>query len=86
MTERMLQHVADGPSAAQAGSVACLSDRELEVFGLIGQGMGPTQIAEQLHLSVKTIETYREKIKKKLDLNSARELTRCAMRWVLEDN
>ncbi len=86
MTERMLQYIADGPSVLQVGSVASLSDRELEVFGLIGQGLGPTQIAEQLHLSVKTIETYREKIKKKLDLKSASELIRCAMQWVLEDN
>jgi DNA-binding NarL/FixJ family response regulator len=54
------------------------------VFGLIGQGMGPSQIAELLHLSVKTIETHKQKIKKKLNLSSGSELTRCAMQWILE--
>jgi DNA-binding NarL/FixJ family response regulator len=46
--------------------------------------MGPSQIAELLHLSVKTIETHKQKIKKKLNLSSGSELTRCAMQWILE--
>jgi DNA-binding NarL/FixJ family response regulator len=54
------------------------------VFELIGQGMSTKKIAEQLHLSIKTIETYREKIKEKLNLENAAELTSQAVRWVLE--
>ena len=84
MTERMLQGIATGRSTPTAASVETLSDRELEVFGLIGQGMGPSQIAEVLHLSVKTIETHKQKIKKKLRLQSGSELTRRAMQWTLD--
>ena len=61
-----------------------LSDRELQVFELIGQGVGTSQIAKRLGLSVKTIETYRENIKNKLQLNSGNELLRHAMLWVLD--
>lgn len=67
------------PSALEA-----LTDRELQVFGLIGNGRSTGQIADQLHLSVKTIETHRDKIKRKLGLGSAIELTRSAVQWVLQ--
>jgi DNA-binding NarL/FixJ family response regulator len=63
--------------------VATLSDRELEVFSLIGQGLGTRDIAERLGLSIKTVETYREHIKNKLLLDTATELTRRAVAWVL---
>jgi DNA-binding NarL/FixJ family response regulator len=53
---------------------------------LIGQGIGTSRIAEQLHLSVKTVESHREKIKKKLKLLSATELSRYATQWSLERN
>ena len=56
-----------------------LSDRELEVFGLIGQGRGTRPIADQLHLSVKTIESHRAHIKEKLNLKSATELVHRAI-------
>jgi len=59
-----------------------LSDREFEVFEMIGRGLGTTEIAKQLHLSVKTIETYQAKLKEKLDLSDARELFQFALRWV----
>ena len=84
MTERVLLGMTKGNHKPGKTPIDLLSDRELEVFGLIGQGMGPSQIAEQLHLSVKTIETHREKIKKKLSLSSGSELTRQAMQWSLE--
>jgi DNA-binding CsgD family transcriptional regulator len=58
-----------------------LSDRELEVFHLIGRGYGTRQIAERLHLSIKTIETYREHIKEKLNLADASELLQYAIQW-----
>jgi DNA-binding NarL/FixJ family response regulator len=58
-----------------------LTDRELEVFQLIGQGKGTRDIAEKLHLSVKTVDAHRANIKTKLKLNSASELIRYAVRW-----
>ena len=84
MTERLLLGMAEGQSEPKVASIDSLSDRELEVFGLIGQGMGPSQIAEQLHLSVKTIESHREKIKKKLNLLSGSELARWAIQWTFD--
>lgn len=61
--------------------VGALSDRELQVFRLIGQGKSTRQVGEILHLSIKTIESHREHIKQKLDLQSAQELVQCAVRW-----
>ena len=61
--------------------IDCLSDRELEVFSLIGQGYSTRQIAERLYLSIKTIETYRAHIKEKLNLADAAELLQYAIRW-----
>ena len=61
-----------------------LSDRELEVFELIGQGKTTHQIADLLHLSIKTIETHRENIKRKLNLSTHVELQRAAFFWVLD--
>lgn len=58
-----------------------LTDREFEVFQLIGKGMRPRQIADALELSVKTVETHQANIKRKLDLRDARELAYFAMRW-----
>ena len=63
-------------------SVDLLSDRELEVLDLIGRGLGSRQIAERLHLSIKTIESHREHIKSKLNLASATELTKYAFNWL----
>lgn len=83
MTERVLQGIADRTGNG-LGSVESLSDRELEVFRLVGNGLRTSQIAKQLHLSVKTIETHRDNIKKKLNLASGNELTRRAIQWVLE--
>jgi DNA-binding NarL/FixJ family response regulator len=60
-----------------------LSDRELEVFLLIGEGQGTQDIADRLHLSVKTIETYRAHLKEKLNLRDARELVQYAIRWLV---
>ncbi len=59
-----------------------LSDREFEVFRLIGEGQGTRDIAHKLHLSVKTVEAHRANIKEKLNLQSATELVRHAVRWV----
>jgi DNA-binding NarL/FixJ family response regulator len=59
-----------------------ITDREFEIFQLIGRGMSPKQIAGQLNISVRTIGTYRERIKEKLNLNSAGDLVRHAVIWV----
>jgi DNA-binding NarL/FixJ family response regulator len=77
----MLQHYVRGSNPAQRSSVSELTDRELEVFRLIGEGLGTRQIAETLHLSVKTVESYQAHIKEKLCLRSARELVQHAVQW-----
>lgn len=83
MSDRLLgKMVGAGGSAAPSQSpLEKLSDRELEVFQLIGKGMSTNQIADKLCLSVKTIETYRDHLKQKLDLQSGLELVRYAVEW-----
>lgn len=84
LSERMssrLMHELIGSKTGHAGSLMeQLSDRELEIFGLIGQGRGTRQIAEQLHLSIKTVESHRAHIKEKLNLENANELVHQAIR------
>ncbi|MBW3540124.1 MAG: response regulator transcription factor [Planctomycetes bacterium] len=84
MSSRLLDQVVGGAPVGDRSPVEKLSDRELEVFQMIGEGMITKQIAARLGLSAKTIETYRENIKSKLNLNNAAELTRHAVQWVLE--
>jgi DNA-binding NarL/FixJ family response regulator len=82
MSGRILEGFS-GRRAASAGSpIEQLTDREFEVFQLIGQGKGTRQIAEQLHLSVKTVEVHRQHIKEKLKLTDAPSLARYAVQWV----
>lgn len=73
---------ARGPAAATGDNAAVLSDRELEVFELIGQGLGTRQICERLRLSTSTVETHRAHIKEKLNLRTATELVRAAVEWI----
>jgi DNA-binding NarL/FixJ family response regulator len=79
---KMLQQQVRGQSHITESPVKSLSDRELEVFQMIGQWKKTREIAEELHLSVKTIEYYREQIKRKLSLRNAAELTQHATAWV----
>lgn len=79
---RMLQQQVRGQNNVQESPVKSLSDREMEVFQMIGQWKKTKDIAGQLHLSIKTIEYYREQIKRKLNLKSAAELTHYATSWV----
>ena len=67
-------------------SVESLSDRELEVFRSIGQGLTTREIATRLNLSVKTVETYRQRIREKLAIRNGAELARRASQWVLEES
>jgi DNA-binding NarL/FixJ family response regulator len=84
MADRVLQRVYQRSSAPDNKPLASLSARELAVFELIGHGLSTRLISQNLQLSIKTIETYREHIKKKLCLKSAAELTHYATYWVLE--
>lgn len=81
MSSRILEIFSGRPTETSSSPVQKLSDREFEVFQLIGQGIGTRDIAEQLHLSVKTVEVHRANIKKKLDLKTAPDLVRQAVRW-----
>jgi DNA-binding NarL/FixJ family response regulator len=82
MTERLLEKATGRQNPPGPTGVESLSDRELEVFELIGRGHRTSEIARRLCLSVKTIETYRAKIKDKLHLRSGAELVQHAVSWV----
>ena len=78
LAERMV-----GQSPAKSlGSVESLSDREMEVFRRLGEGQGTRNIATEMNLSIKTVQAYSARIKEKLGLATASELTREAVRWV----
>jgi len=83
LTSTMLQQFVRGTSPAKSSPLLALTDRELEVFRLIGEGHGTRQIADELHLSVKTIESYQAHIKEKLALRNARELVQHAIEWTV---
>jgi len=80
LTKRMLQQFVHG-SISPREPLAKLSDRELEVYRLIGAGHGTRQIADELHVSTKTVESYQAHIKEKLSLRNARELVQHAIEW-----
>ena len=82
MKSRMIQQMASGKGKVVSSPIEQLTDRELEVFRLIGEGHSTRQIAGQLHLSVRTVEAYREYIKGKLNLKNATELVQHAFHWV----
>jgi DNA-binding NarL/FixJ family response regulator len=83
LTSTMLQQYVRGAAPGKGSPLVSLTDRELEVFRLIGEGHGTRQIAEELHLSVKTIESYQAHIKEKLALRNARELVQHAIEWTV---
>ncbi len=82
LAAKMLQQQVRGQTDIHESPVKGLSDREMEVFQLIGQWKKTREIADELHLSIKTIEYYREQIKRKLNLKNAAELTQYATSWV----
>ena len=85
MTDRIVRSRIGGMIEPGKSPIESLSDREMEVLTLIGQGNTTGAIAKQLHLSVHTIDTYREKLKIKLNLANSAELNRYAAQWVLEN-
>jgi DNA-binding NarL/FixJ family response regulator len=85
VSKKMLQQYIDGTPSLLQSRIAMLSDRELEVFRRIGEGHGTREIAEELHLSIKTVETYQAHIKEKLSLRSGRELIQQAIQWKINE-
>jgi DNA-binding NarL/FixJ family response regulator len=81
---RAALHRTSREGEAAQSALEILTDRELEVFEAIGQGLGTREVADKLSLSVKTIESYRERIKHKLDLRTAPELVARAVRYRIE--
>ena len=82
---QLLGQAAGAAKPSQARGVESLSDCELEIFRLIGQGLSHSQIAERLHRSGHTVEAHRQAIKRKLNLKTAGELNVAAIQWVLEN-
>jgi len=85
MSNKMLQQYISGAPSMIQSRISSLSDRELEVFRRIGEGRATREIAEELHLSVKTVETYQAHIKEKLALRSGRELIQHAIQWKVNE-
>ena len=86
MTDKLLHRsVGLGGKKQNQPTIEDLSDRELEVFRLIGRGVKTAEIAAQLHLSVRTVWTYRDRIREKLGLSDGAELVRNATHWVLQN-
>lgn len=89
LNDTVKEHILAQLTDRSITSKACLerlTDRELEVFRMIGKGFSTREIAEKLHLSIKTIGTYRERIKEKLNIKHANELVRCAVHWEKSGN
>ncbi len=85
ITKRLVEQAISGKLEPGRDPVQSLSNRELEVFQLIGQGLTTIAIAEKLFLSVHTIDTHREKLRHKLGIKTGTELMRYAVQWVLEN-
>jgi DNA-binding NarL/FixJ family response regulator len=85
MANKLLHRYLSGSAADMSSRLSALSDRELEVFRLIGDGRSTRQIAEKLHLSIKTVETYQAHIKEKLSLRSGRELVQHAVQSTISE-
>jgi DNA-binding NarL/FixJ family response regulator len=85
ISKRLLRQIVNGPASGKSPMEA-LTDRELAVFRLIGKGHGTREIADDLHISVKTVETYQAHIKEKLSLKNGRELVQHAFQWVTRED
>ena len=85
LTNKMLEQFVHGAGSSKNDPLMTLSDRELEVYRLIGAGHGTRQIADELHVSVKTVESYQAHIKEKLSLRNARELVQHAIESTLNE-
>ena len=81
ISKKFLRKIAGDKAGTAKTPIENLSDREFEVFRLIGEGLKASQIASQLYLSIKTIETYRTRIKEKLNLDDAAKLLQYSIKW-----
>ncbi|MFC1781619.1 response regulator [Planctomycetota bacterium] len=86
ISKKFLHKIARDKAGTTKTPIENLSDREFEIFRLIGDGFKASQIAKQLHLSTKTIETYRSRIKEKLNLPNAPELLQYSIKWAKSQN
>ena len=86
MVHELSSLFSNNKSESETSPIERLTDRELEVFSLLGQGKGTRQIAEQLYVGVKTVETYRLRIKDKLNIDTSSELLQHAFQWVNEQS
>jgi DNA-binding NarL/FixJ family response regulator len=84
MTQHLLRQAVGDRDTGEGDAVERLSDRELEVFRLIGKGLKTSAIANQLHLSIHTVDSHREKIRHKLNLKNGAELVQRAVQWILQ--
>jgi len=84
VTGSILERVGQADKAVEPTGVDLLSDREIEVFQLVGRGLNSRQIAERINLGASTVDSYRERIKEKLGIKNAAELYQRAAQWVLE--
>ena len=82
VSSRMLQNMMNNKKPIDSSPLEILSDRELEVFEHVGRGVTTKEIAERMHVSVKTIETYKARIREKMGLESSHEITRLAIQWI----
>jgi DNA-binding NarL/FixJ family response regulator len=82
VSANIVKRFINGKAENAQSAIEILSDRELEVFQLIGHGVGTRQIADNLNVSIKTVESYRANIKEKLKLKNATELMKHAIHWV----
>ncbi|MFT3697772.1 MAG: response regulator transcription factor [Kofleriaceae bacterium] len=81
VSQHLVQRWATNGAPRDESPLAGLSDRELHVLELMGRGLGTRAIAEQMHISIKTVESYRARLKDKMNLRSGAELVRFAVRW-----
>ena len=86
VADQVLQQLVNGKTSGSESPIERLSDRELEVIQLIGKGLSTREIASNLNLSVKTIESHRAHIKEKLNLRNATELVQFSVQWVEQEN
>lgn len=86
INNKLLMGMMSGGQVGRSSPLEILSDRELEVFELIGNGSTTREISERMHISIKTVESYRTRIKTKLDISTGNELIRQAVQWVASES
>jgi len=85
LADKLLNRVVgNSGEIGEFSAVSTLSDRELEVFQLLGEGLDTQDVANRMRVSPKTVGTYRARIKEKLGISSGTELMRCAVQWAVE--